>query len=151
MSQWLTYSVLLGANRQRSLGLLLLCEAVISLPLMIAFVGGSGLFGVSVAVAFSVFLVRGLFQWLYGCRLLKVSVLSYTKQVFVPVTVFAITLIAVFYVVAARVSPDTFRGTFLLGAAYCIVFIAVMTVALVGPSRLRAFVTGIRPDSAGVR
>jgi O-antigen/teichoic acid export membrane protein len=151
MSQWLTYSVLLGANRQRSLGLLLLCEAVISLPLMIAFVGRGGLFGVSMAVALSVFLVRGLFQWLYGCILLKVSLLSYVKRVFVPVTLFAMPPIAALYAVATRVSPETFRGTFLLGAAYCIIFIAVMTVALVGTSRLRAFVTGIRPDSAGVR
>jgi O-antigen/teichoic acid export membrane protein len=141
MSQWLTYSVLLGANRQRSLGLLLLCEALISLPLMMAF--GGGLLGVSAAVAFSVFLVRGLFQLLYGCKLLKVSVLSYGKRVFVPVTVFAIAPIAALYAVTARLSPDTFQGTFLLGAAYCVVYVAVMGVTLVGPSQLRALVAGI--------
>lgn len=151
MSQLLTYSVLLGANRQRLVGLISVCEAVISLPLIMVFLGRAGLFGVSVAVALAMFLVRGLLQLLYGCSFLNVSMLSYIRQVFVPVTVFAIPPIALFYVVAARVSPNTFRGTFLLGAAYCIVFIAVMTVALVGPSRLRAFVTGISPDSADVR
>jgi O-antigen/teichoic acid export membrane protein len=150
MSQWLTYSVLLGANRQRPLSLLLLSEAAISLPLMIAFVGGAGLFGVSVAVAFSVFLVRGLFQLLYGCRLLKVSVLSYCKRVFVPVTAFATPPIAALYAVSMRVSPQTFRGTFLLGGAYCIVFVAVMTVTLVGPARFRALVVGLRSRSGSV-
>jgi O-antigen/teichoic acid export membrane protein len=147
MSQWLTYSVLLGANRQRPLSILLLSEAVISLPLMIAFVGGAGLFGVSVAVAFSVFLVRGLLQLLYGCRLLKVSLLSYSKRVFLPVTAFAIPPIAVLYAVTARVSPQTFRGTFLLGGAYSVVYAVVMAVALVGPSRIRALVVGLRPRS----
>jgi O-antigen/teichoic acid export membrane protein len=147
MSQWLTYSVLLGANRQRPLSLLLLSEAVISLPLMMAFVGGAGLFGVSVAVAFSVFLVRGLFQLLYGCRLLKVSLLSYCKRVFVPVTIFAIPPIAALYAVTAQVSPQSFRGTFLLGGAYSVVFVAVMAVALVGPSRLIALMVGFRPRS----
>jgi O-antigen/teichoic acid export membrane protein len=150
MSQWLTYSVLLGANRQRPLSLLLLSEAAISLPLMIALVGGAGLLGVSAAVAFSVFLVRGLFQLLYGCRLLKVSVLSYAKRVFAPVTIYAIAPIAALYAVTARVSPQTFRGTFLLGGAYCIVFVAVMTVLLVGPSRLRALAVGLRARSGSV-
>jgi O-antigen/teichoic acid export membrane protein len=147
MSQWLTYSVLLGANRQRSLGLLLLCEAVISLPLMIAFFGGAGLFGVSVAVAFSTFLVRGLFQLLYGCRLLKVSLLSYVKRVFAPVTLFAMPPIAALYAVTTRVSSEALRGTFLLGGAYCVVYVVVMSVTLVGPSRLRAFVVGAKPGS----
>jgi O-antigen/teichoic acid export membrane protein len=148
MSQWLTYSVLLGANRQRSLGLMLLCEAVISLPLMIAFFGGAGLFGVSVAVAFSTFLVRGLFQLLYGCRLLKVSLLSYVKRVFVPVTLFAMPPIAALYAVTTRVSSEALRETFLLGGAYCVVYVVVMSVTLVGPSRLRAFVVGAKPGSS---
>jgi len=146
MSQWLTYSVLLGANRQRPLGLLLLCEAVISLPLTLAFVG-AGLFGVSLAVALSAFLVRGLFEWLYACRMLKVSALSYSKRVFVPVTVFAIAPIATLYAVAARFSPETLGGTFLLGGAYCVIYVGVMSVALVGPSRLRAFAVGAKPGS----
>jgi O-antigen/teichoic acid export membrane protein len=144
MSQWLTYSVLLGANRQRILGFFSICEAVISLPLMIALIGWRDLFGVSVAAAFSAFFIRGLLQWLYGCRLLKVSVISYSKQVFLPVTVYAITPIAALYAVTAWLSPDTFRGTFLLGAAYCIVYVAVMSVTLVGLSRLKALVVGVK-------
>lgn len=147
MSQWLTYSVLLGANRQRPLGLLLLCEAMISLPLMIAFVGGAGLFGVSVAVATAAFLVRGLFQLLYGCRLLKVSLFSYVKRVFVPVTLFALPPIAALYWVTTRVSPKTLLGTFFLGGVYCVVYVAVMGITLIGPSRLRAFVVGVNPGS----
>jgi O-antigen/teichoic acid export membrane protein len=143
ISQWLTYSVLLGANRQRTLGLLSVLEAVILLPIMMALIGWVDLFGVSVAVALAAFLARGLLQWLYGCRLLKVSVLSYCKRVFAPVTLFAILPIAALYVVTAWVSPDTFRGTFLLGGAYCMVYAAVMSVTLVGPSRLRALVVGV--------
>jgi O-antigen/teichoic acid export membrane protein len=142
MSQWLTYSVLLGANRQRTLAIFSVCEAVISVPLMIALIGGHDLFGVSVAVSVSAFLVRGLLQLLYGCRLLKVSILSYSKQVFVPVTIFAIPPIAALYAVAARYSPGTFREIFLVGAAYCIVFVGVMSLTLVGVPRLRALASG---------
>ena len=147
ISQLMTYSVLLGANRQRSLGLLLLGEAVVSVPLIVAAVGGTGIFGVSVAVAFSMFLVRGLLQWLYGCRLLKVSTLSYIKRVFLPVTVFAIPPIAVLYVVTMRSSPETFRDTFLLSGAYSVVYVVVMSLALIGPSRLKALMVGVRPNS----
>jgi O-antigen/teichoic acid export membrane protein len=148
MSQWLTYSVLLGANRQRTLGLLSVLEAVILLPIMLALIGGTDLFGVAVAVAFAAFLVRGLVQWLYGCRLLKVPLLSYCKRVFAPVTLFAITPIAALYVVTARVSPDTFLGTFVLGGAYCAVYVAVMSVTLIGPSRLMTLVIRV---TAGAR
>jgi O-antigen/teichoic acid export membrane protein len=147
MSQWLTYSVLLGANRQRSLGLLLLCEAVISVPLMLAFVGSGGLVGVTVAVAFSVFLVRGLFQLLYGCRLLKVSPLSYCRRVLAPVTLFAIAPIAALYAATQRVAPESFSSTFALGAAYCVVYVGVMSVTLVGPSRLKQLVSSVRLGS----
>lgn len=147
MSQLLTYSVLLGANRQRAVGLLSMFEAVISLPLMMAFVGRGGLFGVSVAVALSMFLVRGLFQWLYGCRLLKVSLLSYSRQVLLPVTVFATLPIAGLYVVTAWVLPESFAGTFLLGGLYCVVYFIVLGVALVGPSRLRALVVRAKAAS----
>jgi hypothetical protein len=126
----------------------LLCEAVISVPLMLVFVGSGGLFGVTVAVAFSVFLVRGLFQLLYGCRLLKVSLLSYCKRVFVPVTIFAIAPIGALYAVAQRAAPESFGSTFLLGAAYCVVYVGVMGVTLVGPSRLRRLVSGVRQRSA---
>jgi O-antigen/teichoic acid export membrane protein len=150
MSQWLTYSVLVGANRQRTLGLLSICEAVIMVPLMLALVDGADLSGVSAAVAFAAFLIRGLLQWLYGCKLLKMSALSYSKRVFLPVTLFAIPPIAALYAVTARVSPETFRGIFLLGAAYCVVYVAVMGVALLGPSRLRVLMVGVRPGSGSV-
>jgi O-antigen/teichoic acid export membrane protein len=150
MAQLLTFSVLIGANRQRSLAWLSMSEAVISLPLIMVFIGGEGILGVSVAVALSMSLVRGVFQLLYGCRMLKVSVLSYCKQVFLPVAVFAIAPIAALYAVTARAPPQTFRGTFLLGAAYCIVYVAVMSVTLIGPLRLRALVAGFLSRSGSV-
>ena len=67
MSQWLTYSVLLGANRQGSLGLLALSEGLVCLPLVVVFMRWNGVTGASVGVALSGFLIRGLAQWLYGC------------------------------------------------------------------------------------
>lgn len=145
-SQLMTYSVLLGANRQRWIGLISMSEALISVPVIVVLLQGDGLFGASVAVAFAMFLVRGLFQLLYGCRFLNISLLSYSRQVFVPITVLAITPVAAFYALVMRISPHTFLGVLSLGAAYCIVFASVMSLNLVGTSRLRVLLTGVRSN-----
>jgi hypothetical protein len=144
MSQWLTYSVLLGANRQRALGLLAIVEGAISFPLIVILMGKHGLAGVCVGVALSGFLVRGVIQWLYGCRLLKVSPGAYVRRVFAPVTIVAALPIAALYVATLEVAPESFRAIFLLGAGYSVLFAVALGWALLGFSRLKAFVMSAR-------
>jgi O-antigen/teichoic acid export membrane protein len=140
MSQWLTYSVLLGANRQRFVGLLAIAEAVICLPLILG-LSARGITGVCVAVASSGFLLRGLIQWLYGCRLLKISPGVYTKRVFAPVTIAAVAPVLLLYAATAALAPDSFRSIFLLGAGYTALCALALGWVVLGRARLRALAT----------
>jgi O-antigen/teichoic acid export membrane protein len=146
MSQWLTYSVLLGANRQRTLGFLAIAEGVISFPLIIAFMHMGGMAGVCIAAALAGFAVRGLVQWLYGCRLIKVRPHAYVRRVFLPVTMAASLPIAALYVATRSLSPETFRGIFLLGAGYSVVFAVTLGLALLGYSGLKTVILSAVPQ-----
>jgi O-antigen/teichoic acid export membrane protein len=140
LSQWLTYSVLIGANRQRNLSFLAIAEGLISLPLIVALVSKSGIIGVSLVTAVAAFLTRGLMQWLYGCWLLKIRPSAYVKRVFAPVTIAAALPIGALRLATVAAAPTTFRAIFLLAAAYALLFGAVVGCALLGYSRLKAFV-----------
>jgi O-antigen/teichoic acid export membrane protein len=140
MSQWLTYSVLLGANRQRMLAVLAVIEGVICLPLILAFLHRSGITGVCIGVALSGFVVRGVVQWIYGCQLLKVSLGAYSRRVFAPVTVAAVLPIAALYVATLAVAPGSFRAIVMLGAAYTIVYAVTLGWMLLGYTRLKTLV-----------
>lgn len=137
MSQWLTYSVLIGANRQRMLSFMAVIEGAISFPLIMAFMQRGGISGVCIGVALSGFLTRGVAQWLYGCRLLRVSVGAYARQVFVPVTLAAVLPIAALYFVTVAVAPESFRAILLLGAGYSFVYVATLVWTLLGYSSLK--------------
>jgi len=137
MSQWLTYSVLLGANRQRMLGLLAITEGALAFPLIMVLMQRAGLAGVCTGVALSGFLARGVFQWLYGCMLLDVSVGSYIRRVFAPVSTAAALPIGFLYVTTVAVAPGSFGSIILLGAAYTLVYALVVGGFLLGYSRVK--------------
>ncbi len=143
MSQWLTYSVLLGANRQRVLGFLAVTEAVITFPLIVVFMHTGGITGVCVGVALSGFLVRGLVRWLYGCRLMGMRPHVYVARVFIPVTIAAVPPIAALYLATAELAPGTFRAILLIGAGYFLVFAVILSCVFLGYSRIKTFLMSI--------
>jgi O-antigen/teichoic acid export membrane protein len=138
MSQWLTYSVLLGAGRQRALALFALSEGVMAVLLIIALIGIRGITGVCIAVAVAGFVARGLAQLLYGCRLAAVPVSSYVRQVFVPVTLAATPAVAALYAAVTALTPHSFGSIFGLGIAYTMLFAGTLAWTLLGYARLKA-------------
>jgi O-antigen/teichoic acid export membrane protein len=146
MSQWLTYSVLLGAGRQRGLALLALTEGALCVPLILAFIGKGRIAGVCIGVAVAGFLARGVFQWMYGSRLLRVPLGSYVRQVFLPVTLAAAAPVAAVYVAVAVLHPQSFASLFALGITYSILFAATVAWALLGYARLKAMITTPAPQ-----
>jgi O-antigen/teichoic acid export membrane protein len=140
MSQWLTYSVLMGAGRQRALGLLALSEGAMLVPLIVGLIERGGITAVCTGVALSGFVARGLAQWFYGCRLLRVSLGSYVREVFVTVTLAAVPSVAILYAAVVVLAPQSFASIFVLGIAYSIVFAATLAWALLGYARLRAMI-----------
>ena len=79
-------------------------------------------------------------QWLYGCWLLKIRPSAYVKRVFAPVTIAAALPIGALYLATVAAVPASFRAIFLLAAGYTLVFAVVVGCALLGYSRLKAFV-----------
>jgi hypothetical protein len=116
-----------------------LSEGALTLPLILSLIG-NGLTGVSIAVAISGFVARGAAQWLYGCRMLRVSLSAYARQVFVPVTLAAAPAVLVLYGGVAALHPQTFGSIFVLGLLYSILFAAILAWAVLGYTRLRAMI-----------
>jgi O-antigen/teichoic acid export membrane protein len=144
MSQWLTYSVLLGANRQGGLGLLALSEGLVLVPLIVLLIWSHGVTGACIAVAMAGFLVRGVAQWLYGCKVIKVAPGAYARTVFLPVTIAAAVPVATLYSTTLLVpTPSSFTHIILLGAAYALLYTIVVGSTVLGYSRFKSLVTSV--------
>lgn len=141
MSQWLTYSVLLGAGRQRALGLMALSEGVLTPLLILGLIGRGGISGVCLAVALAGFLARGVAQWLYGCRLLRIPLVAYVREVFVPVTLAAAPAVVALYVAVAAVAPQAAGSIFVVAVGYSLLFAALLTWTVLGYTRLKAMIS----------
>jgi hypothetical protein len=132
MSQWLTYSVIVGSSRHGALGWLAILEAVLAATMAYLCSQAFGLLGVACAVAFSALLTRGILQWLWGCRIMKVSVAEYVRYVFLPTTAIAaipITLLVIVGSFLRYVSWVTLLGA---GTAYTLVFSLFLAPFLFG-------------------
>src|SRR5262249_48154661 len=97
-----------------------------------------GVIGVCVVTALAAFLTRGLAQWLYGCWQVSITPATYVRRVFAPVTIAGALPIGALYVATMVAAPASFRAIFLLGAAYTLVYAAVVGCALLGYSRLKS-------------
>lgn len=85
MSQWVTYSVILGKYRHRALATIFFIETSMAVALSLLMVKPYGLMGVCVAFALSATLLRGVYQMIYGCRLIGVSIARYLAVSILPV------------------------------------------------------------------
>ena len=138
ISQWLTYSVIIGCMRHKALAWLAVCECAMLVPLAWSAAGSAEVRGVCYAIALSAFLVRGLVRWIYGCRLVNVRLLDYVARVFAPVAAAAALPIAALYLAVRAAAPQSYSAIFGLGAAYSVLFSAMLGFTLLGLSRLRS-------------
>jgi hypothetical protein len=84
----------------------------------VSVVSREGTAGVCYAVALSAFITRGVMQWLYGCRLLRIPALQYIKRVFAPVAFAALAPITALCVASVWAAFRTFTGIAVLGVSY---------------------------------
>jgi O-antigen/teichoic acid export membrane protein len=77
MSQWVTYSMILGVGRHRFLAGVSMLEAGLVVAGTFALLGPFGLAGACTAVAVPAVLCRGVIQLVYGCRVVQVPVAAY--------------------------------------------------------------------------
>ena len=80
MSQWLTYSIILGKARHRALALASLVEGIIAVAGGALAASRWGVMGVAVVFAAAAFACRGVFQVVYSCGVVQVGVLRYVMQ-----------------------------------------------------------------------
>jgi len=141
MSQWLTYSVLLGEGRQRALALLAVTEGLITVPLILILGGKTGITGICLGVALSGFLVRGLIHWFYGCWTLRVPLWRYVRQVFFPVMLVAAPTVAALYAAVTILQPHSFGALLGFALSYGVLFAITIAGTLLPIDRLRAILT----------
>lgn len=151
MSQWLTYSILVGSHKHRLVGLLAASEFVAVSALAAVCVKFAGLAGICAAVACASFAIRGVLQMTAGCRLINMTVLEYARQAFLPVTMAAIPPITLLWMWTALVTPTTFTSMGASGLGYSIIFAFVMGVALLGVSGFTSAARLVLPRFARLR
>ena len=115
MSQWITHGLILGMGRHRPLALANLAEAAATVLLAVVLSRPYGLMGLCVALAIPSTLSRGVFQLLYGCRLLGISPRAYLSDVIAPVAAAGAIIVAALWV-ATIATPPRSTPVFL---AYC--------------------------------
>jgi O-antigen/teichoic acid export membrane protein len=139
MSQWLTYSLVLGKSRHRFLALLSILEGIAMVILTFPAVRHYGLIGVCIAVAIPGFVLRGIVQWLYGCHLLSMPPWRYVRYVFLPVTPIAAVPILVSYCTLSHAAPDTWVSLVLGGLFYAATYTLAFGAIFLANRKLRPF------------
>jgi O-antigen/teichoic acid export membrane protein len=126
MSQWITYSNILAMGRHPLLAIYAMIEAGATLALAYLLAPTWGLWGVCIAVVVPGTLLRGLGQWLLGCRLLAISHGHYTLRVFVPISLAAAGPFLALWLLTLWRTPATWIELFLFGGVYALLYGGVM-------------------------
>ncbi|MGE5611973.1 MAG: lipopolysaccharide biosynthesis protein [Bacillota bacterium] len=130
MSQWVGFSVIIGKYHHKMLGWLGIIENVLAIALAWVLVRPYGMIGVCLAFAIPGMVCRGLFQMIYACRLVGVSIQAYLAQVLLPVlaaaTLPVIGLIAAVHWHAPRNWPELLLYIALYGIAHLLVMVPLV-------------------------
>ncbi|MDB5293878.1 MAG: hypothetical protein JWL69_5119 [Phycisphaerales bacterium] len=152
MSQWVAYSVILGQYHHRILGQMNLLDICLSVCLALILVGHWGLVGVCVGFVLPGTLLRGVFQLVFACRLVKVSAGEYLKSVAAPVLTAALLPTAALVLAAHWRRPESWLDLILYGGLFGIIYLAIMASALGYHTAVRrqlALRSAVPPEVAG--
>jgi O-antigen/teichoic acid export membrane protein len=146
MSQWITYSMILGKGRHRALAGFSLLELLGSGIAALCVAGTYGLPGVCLAVAMPAAALRGVCQLAFGCSLIDVSSWTYVRLALLPAIAIGAGPAALLGLATLGWQPASWPGLFLIGGAYTSLYLAVAGVTLVGVERLRGLAGRLRGD-----
>lgn len=150
MSQWITYSVLLGKDRHRVVACASLIEMVSVIGLGLALAVPYGLPGVCFAVAVSGFVIRGLLPMVYGCRLLEISIWRYVMETLMPPLFAAIAPAAGLAALVWWHPPQRWIELFLYEGAFGIAYLITGSAIVVGPEQVRTILAQLKRTAAGL-
>ena len=144
MSQWVTYSLVVGAGHHRFLALLSICELATGVALAIALAPAYGVVGVSIGLAVPAALSRGVGPMIYGGRLFAVPVRDYLAGAILPAIACASLPIGSLAVANAYHAPANWLMFLLYSAVYGVLFVASAAWVLVGYSEVNNIVSKLR-------
>ena len=137
MSQWVTYSMILAMARHRLSALVALVEVVLMIALMLILVRPMGMTGVCIGIAIAGTGCRGIFQVIYGCRLMGVTLQTYFAQAFLrPLLLAAASAIAM-AALHPWSAPETWRTLIAYATIFTVLYFGLALVVLGGLARLR--------------
>jgi O-antigen/teichoic acid export membrane protein len=144
MSQWVTYSQIVGAQRQRFLAYSSAVEGLAGVAAAALLLPHFGLAAACVGISIVATVMRGFLLWWLGCRLLGVSLRRYAGRVFVPVTAVALLPIIGAYVLGHWLEPNNWRDLAAVAIVYTLVYAGLLGRFLLGRERLRAVVNAVK-------
>lgn len=141
MSQYAASSILMGMARNRMLALMSVVENVIGLGLLVVLARPYGLTGVCVALAVVAAGSRGLAQAWYTCRVLKISIGRYVREVVAPALAAIVPPTALLAGLVSLRPPGSWPLLIAYTGLYGAAFIASGAVMLLGRERLAQLAT----------
>jgi O-antigen/teichoic acid export membrane protein len=139
MSQWITYSMILGKGRHRLLALCSLLEIAISAGAALALTAADGgLIGVCLAMAIPAALSRGVCPLFFGCRLVELSPASYFAHALLPALLVASGPALLLCLATTWWTPTTWPELFLCGGGYSLFYLSAAGIGLFGVDVWRA-------------
>ena len=136
MSQWVTFGIITSMGKHRILGIFAVLEAVAIVASAPALASEFRVVGVCAAVGFAGFVFRGLCQFVYGCKLLEITPLSYTRKVFVPVLIPSFMQLGLFGLASIWFAPRSWPQLILAGAIYALSYGLLLSPFLFGWRKL---------------
>ena len=133
MSQWITYSMILGKGRHRILAICSVLEITVSAAAALLLTAADGgLVGVCIAMAIPAALARGVGPLVFGCRLTELSPMSYFASAVLPALGVAAGPVLLLGLTTAWWTPTTWPQLFLCGGGYTILYLGVAGIGLFG-------------------
>jgi O-antigen/teichoic acid export membrane protein len=135
--QWITYSIVLGSGKQRSLGLIAIMEACLTTAAAMLVFVKPDLGAIALGMAVSAFLTRGIIQCVVGCRLVKVGIMEYLLRCVGPSAIVAVPAVAILGIIVRYMAPSSLISVLAYGVLFTLIYWLLAIPAIAG----RAFAT----------
>src|SRR5581483_5392406 len=124
MSQWATYSLVVGVGRHRFIALAFVAEGLLAIALTVVLMQWYGLAGACISLAVMGFLIRGCVQLWYGCRTVGVSLAEYGGRALLQPLLSALPPALFLAALTSWSEPRTWPAFVAQGTAYTAVYVA---------------------------
>jgi O-antigen/teichoic acid export membrane protein len=138
MSQWVTFSMVLGMSRHRLWACMGVVEAAAAITLALTVGQAHGLVGVAASLAVPAAVCRGVVPMVYACRLLDVPLGRYLVRALLPAVAMTAPAALGLALLTGLHAPETWPALFGYGVAAGLCFVVGVALGVLGPTGLGA-------------